>query len=200
MLVIFDRSGSMAGEWMTAAGPLPRWRVASDALAEALEPLATRTTVGAILFPTGPRSVPDTCADVAPIESQIDFRDGRAFSSTWATLWTTTTVGGSTPLDAAFTRADEALPRDDQVTAVVVLTDGMPTCSEPVTAWDRAASWRARGISTWVVGLPGAHGLETLDRIARAGGTESSLSVDDPAALTEALGAIVGEVVEQACL
>ena len=200
VLVIFDRSGSMALEWETGAGASPRWRVASDALYDALEPLADRLTVGALMFPTGEVPEPGVCATVLPIEDQVSFRDGPAFLTRWEAMWRAGRVGGSTPLDPAFRRADEALPFDDDTTAVVVLTDGMPTCAEPTTAWDYAAEWERRGVSTWVVGLPGVGGTSLLDRVAAAGGTGAVLPVDDPTALTDALSDIVGEAVEQACL
>ncbi|MCB9596784.1 MAG: VWA domain-containing protein [Sandaracinaceae bacterium] len=200
VLVVFDRSGSMNEAWTTDAGEeAPRWQVASDALTAALEPLAARIVAGAILFPTSMEREPGLCAEVDPIGAQLPFRDGAAFLSAWRALWAHGEVGGSTPLDVAFRRADEALPIDDEVTAVVVLTDGMPTCAEATAAWDYAAEWSARGVQTWVVGLPGAFGVDVLDQIAAAGGTGAALSVDDPAALTSALSGIVGDAVDQAC-
>lgn len=200
VLVIFDRSGSMNELWDTPDGARPRWEVASAAVTEALTPLASRIQAGALLFPTDMEREPGACAGVAPIASQISFRSGSAFLSTWAARWTTPEVGGSTPIDPAFARAEEALPFDDEVTAVVLLTDGMPTCVEAPSAWDRAADWSARGVRTWVVGLPGAEGVGVLDQIAAAGGTGSALSVDEPSLLTEQLSAIVSEAVDQACM
>lgn len=199
VLVIFDRSGSMHDLWGPEEAARPRWEVASEAVTLALEPLAARLQAGAILFPTGAEREPGACAEVAPIEAQLPFRDGAAFLDAWRARWASPEVGGSTPLDRAFARADEALPVDDEVTAVVLLTDGMPTCVEAPEAWDRAAEWSARGVRTWVVGLPGAHGEAILDRVAAAGGTGAALSVDDPAALTRELATIAGEAVEQAC-
>jgi len=199
VLVIFDRSGSMGLDWESADGVAPRWRVASDALYDALEPLADRLTVGALMFPTGEAPEPGVCATVAPIAEQVSFRSGPAFLTRWEAMWRTGRVGGSTPLDPAFRRADEALPFDDDTTAVVVLTDGMPTCSEATAAWDYAAEWARRDVQTWVVGLPGVDGTAVLDRVAAAGGTGASLPVGDPATLTDALSEIVGEAVEQAC-
>lgn len=200
VLVVFDRSGSMNEPWVTAGTERPRWEVASQAVTEALTPLAARIEAGALLFPTAMELEPGACAEVAPIESQIPFRTGTAFLSAWSARWADPAVGGSTPIDRAFARAEEALPFDDEVTAVVLLTDGMPTCSEAASAWDRAADWAARGVRTWVVGLPGAEGVSVLDRIASAGGTGAALSVDDPSVLTAQLSAIVSEAVDQACM
>jgi len=201
VLVVFDRSGSMSAPWAAADGSeQPRWQVASDALVAALRPLTSSIEAGAILFPTGPRLDRDVCAQVAPIEEQLPFRPGDAFLDAWEAIWESGALGLSTPLDPAFARAEEALTFDDVVTAVVLLTDGMPTCSESISAWNRAAAWHARGVDTYVVGLPGAHGEEILDRIAIAGGTGAALPVDDPGTLTEALSAIARAAVEQACL
>ncbi|MBX3269973.1 MAG: VWA domain-containing protein [Sandaracinaceae bacterium] len=200
VLVVFDRSGSMNEPWTVDGASRPRWRVAADAVSAALEPLAARLEVGAILFPTGGAHDLDLCAEVAPIEAQLPFGPGASFLAAWDARWASGVASGSTPLDPAFARADEAL-RDAPArgVAVVLLTDGMPTCSEAPHAWDRAASWSARGIATWVVGLPGAHGLATLDRVAAAGGTGASLSVDEPAALGARLAEIAGEAAEQGC-
>ena len=205
LLVIFDRSGSMSEPWETDAGPEPRWRVAADALDAALTPLADRLEVGAILFPA-PSAAPSSCGDVDPIEAQMPFEGGAAFLVHWRSAWDSPVLGGSTPLDAAFDRADEALsPADDTVTAVVVLTDGQPSCRGLVLAEEHAAAWQIRGIATYAVGLPGAFGgsgvaaEEMLNAIARAGGTDAYLPVDDPAALTEGLANIAGGALEQAC-
>jgi hypothetical protein len=204
LLVIFDRSGSMSEPWETDDGPEPRWRVAADALDAALAPLADRLEVGAILFPT-PSMAPTGCGEVDPIETQMPFEGGAAFLTHWREAWESPVLGGSTPLDAAFDRADEALPVDDSITAVVVLTDGQPSCRGLVLAEEHAATWQSRGIATYAVGLPGAFGAggvdaeDILNAIARAGGTDTYLPVDDPAALTEGLASIAGDALEQAC-
>lgn len=200
LLVIFDRSGSMAEPWETAEGPEPRWRVAARALDAALTPLADRLTVGAILFPT-PTVAPSECGEVDPIGAQMPFDDGASFLARWRAVWVAPALGGSTPLDAAFARADDALPVDDLVTAVVVLTDGQPTCRTEPLAEEHAAAWLADGTSTWVVGLPGARldAEDVLNAIARAGGTGAYRPVDEPATLTDDLALIAGGAVEQAC-
>lgn len=199
LLVIFDRSGSMAMKWDSGDVHAPRWQVAADALTAAVEPLADRLEIGAILFPSVEESAFGVCSPVDPIEAQLDYRDGPSFLDAWATLWESPEVLGSTPIDSAFDSADDALTGAHSVTAVVLLTDGEPTCSGPVSATERAATWHARGIDTWVIGLPGTRGGGVLDAIAAAGGTGGPLSVDDPAALTAALTEILGGRVDQAC-
>ena len=63
LMVIFDRSLSMAENFDTANGPAAKWQAAGDALMRALEPFACapgaaatgcvdQLTVGAVLFPT----------------------------------------------------------------------------------------------------------------------------------------------------
>ncbi len=200
LLVIFDRSGSMATVWEVGGASGPRWQLASDALTAAVEPLADRLEVGAILFPSAiePGALGE-CSPVDPIEAQLDYREGPAFLSAWSALWSSPDVRGSTPIDSAFDSADAALEGSHTVTAVVLLTDGEPTCMGPVSAVDRAASWHARGIDTFVIGLPGTGGSGVLESIAAAGGTGSALSVDDPAALTAGLTMILGAQVDQAC-
>ena len=197
ILVIFDRSGSMGGEWSDTGEQ--KWRVAATALASAIEPLADHLTVGAILFPSLTPGA-DGCWPVDPIEASLPFTSGASMLAAWEGMTDPLEIGGSTPIDTAFARADEALDDGDGTpTAVVLLTDGQPTCSERPSAIERAAAWHARGISTHVVGLPGAHGTETLDAIARAGGTDAALSVDEPAALTDRLSRIATETSEQGC-
>lgn len=197
VLVIFDRSGSMTLPWTDGE---PRWSVAAHAVIDAIEPVADRLVIGAILFPsTEPRAAGGACDPVDPIERQLPYDDGRAFLDTWSARWETPEVFGSTPIDAAFDAADDALPRDRAKTIVVLLTDGEPTCSGAVPADERAAEWQSEGVETFVVGLPGAHGSEWLDAVAAAGGTGAALDVGDPAVLTERLSIVLDEALEQAC-
>lgn len=200
LLVIFDRSGSMATEWSSGDVHGPRWQIAADALTTAITPIEDRLQVGAILFPSSSDvRIGGECTLVDPIESQLDYREGPDFVDAWEALWSSPALIGSTPLDSAFDAANDALDDAHDPTAVVVLTDGEPTCMGRTPAEQHAANWRARGIRTWVVGLPGASGSTVLEAIAIAGGTGASISAADPAALTAGLTEILGEQVEQAC-
>lgn len=191
LLVIFDRSGSMAGEWTEGVA---KWEAAASGLENALSPIASSLTVGAILFPSG--TATEGCAPVSPISSQVPFRDGEVFFTAFDRALSS--VGGSTPLDIAFQRADEAMAIRD-VDAVVVLTDGQPTCVGPVSAVDYAASWRTEDTVTWVIGLPGIDDPGVLDAVAAAGGTRAHLPVDAPGPLATALDEIARESFSQAC-
>lgn len=196
VLVVFDRSGSMASPWEDGA---PRWRVAADALDAAIAPLADRLTVGAILFPSSEPSSTGVCAPVDPVDAQLPYTDGPSFLDAWRARWESAELLGDTPLDTAFDAADASLPDDAVVTAVVLLTDGEPTCRGPVAASTHAEAWAARGIRTFVIGLPGVSGAATLDAIAAAGQTGSPISPSDASALTADLRSFLGDVLDQAC-
>ncbi|MFO0681784.1 MAG: vWA domain-containing protein [Sandaracinus sp.] len=198
VLVVFDRSLSMAEPW-TSSGP--KWEVAETSLAEALAPHASQLVVGALLFPTSETPTPSaSCAPVDGLASQFPYEACSAFLARWSAAWSTPDLRGTTPIDSAFDAADAALAGAGAGTAVVLLTDGEPTCDGPVPAATRAASWRARGIRTWVVGLPGSSaGASYLSAIASAGGTDAPLTVDDPSALGTALSHIATSEISSQC-
>lgn len=202
ILVVFDRSASMETVWTGTSTSGPRWQIAETALASALEPHASQLTVGALLFPSSdwdPSAGPG-CAPVDPIASQIPFQSCSSFLGVWASTWSSPTLLGTTPIDSAFDAADAALSGAGAETAVVLLTDGEPTCTGATSAESHAASWHARGIETWVVGLPGSEaGASYLAALASAGGTSTPISVDDPSALGTALSGIAGTQVENQC-
>jgi hypothetical protein len=97
--------------------------------------------------------------------------------------------------------------------AVVVFTDGSPNCfpaddgsdgstGSPTTATGiptalepvRATDWLAeRNIKTYVVGLPGASGVDLLNEIAVAGGTMQYVLPDDPDDLEALLRTVVSK-------
>lgn len=195
MLVVFDRSGSMGEPWDDGR---PRYEVAGEAVEAAIAPLAPQLSVGAISFP----SMTDAtgwCGTVDPVDAQIPYTDGPDFLDAWRSTWMGLELLGSTPIDQALEAADLSLPDDGVVTAVVLLTDGEPTCEGDVPAVDRARAWVDRGVRTWVVGLPGTEGSTYLAALARAGGTGAPIAPADAGALTEGLGAALGEAVDQAC-
>jgi hypothetical protein len=145
------------------------------------------------------------CPDVAPITAppQITLRDGQSFLAAWSALWGQTpsaTVSG-TPTEKGLLAAEAALRSPPTGgTAVVLVTDGQPTCgsNEPTIA----ARLLQRGIKTHVVGLPGAQGAAVLDAITLAGGTAPAgcasscyMSPDDSQGLEQALALVATRVV-----
>jgi hypothetical protein len=198
---VFDRSLSMATEWSGGSSSGPRWQIAEMAIASALEPHVSQLTVGAILFPSSSSGAgTGTCPAVDPIEAQLPFEACASFLSTWDATWSTANLMGSTPIDAAFDAADAALAGAGAETAVVLLTDGEPTCEGAVSAASHAGAWLSRGIHTYVVGLPGSDaGVAYLTSIATAGGTSAPVSVEDPSALGSTLAGIAGTHVDGQC-
>lgn len=187
LLVIFDKSGSMAEDWDKRT----KWQVANEALLKATEGVVDNLTLGAIFFPQ-----PGGC-EVARLDSgsQFNFMTGRSFVSTWQETAGSRMPEGSTPLELAFRVADMAIERGCQLGLlddrfrVVVVTDGEPTCSDDTTAiLDLTAEWHRVGVETWVMGLPGSGSASALlDAIAAAGGTERAQSLGTPSALDRGL-------------
>jgi hypothetical protein len=108
-----------------------------------------------------------------------------------------------TPVGESFDRAAVGLEQSAAmltgVTAIMLFTDGAPTCFPDAAAQgiptkletEHAAAWLAQGIKTYVVGLPGAAGVQLLNDIAVAGGTGAYITPDDPAVLEAKLNEIV---------
>ena len=212
VVVVFDQSNSMRQAFASgdAGATAPKWQVARDALAAAVQPIAASLRLGAIFFPTQPQPAGGTCGlvdliDVAP--PQIALTPGAAFLSSWgahfaAPGWATIL---STPLADALHKADLALADPFAFPGkrvVVVLTDGAPTC---ITAAAAVAApvlaMASRGITTYVVGLPGSAGATALlDKLAAAGGTQHFLTPADAQALTAALAAIASGAVDPCTL
>lgn len=189
VLVVFDKSGSMAVGWSDGE---TRWTAANKALIAALEPARAQLTIGAILFPQ-----PDGClvAELAD-STQFAFAPGAQFIDRWKQTIERDGVSGSTPLERSLRAADTAIAQVgalDQTFLVLLITDGEPTCNDDVEAIEALpAAWRARGIKTHVMGLPGSEGAaQLLDRIAKAGGSERHQSIGSPGELETAVVAIL---------
>lgn len=193
VLVIFDRSDSMAEDFTTPNGCKPKHVAAGEALIDAITPIADRLFLGALLFPSSSKlALCSAVVDPIWMPSQISFRWGPDFVQAWSFYWQTNDLVLGTPLNRAFDAAHEALVTTGLVgkTAVVLFTDGEPVCTEGMSAPQRAAMWLSMGIRTYVVGLPGAQGVTLLDDIAVQGGTGGYLLPADSAALELELAAI----------
>src|SRR5512145_538485 len=192
VLFVFDQSSSMSEAWQGT----PKWQAANDAVVAAFTPLQTKLNAGAILYPTGASTDPTAastcdpltdllgclvgavgtgvCPDVAPISSapQLSIQSGQSFLSKWKSYWSrgAAALGVGTPTEKGLLQAEAALAvPPDGATAVVLVTDGEPTCgaNESVIA----ARLLKKSIKTYVVGLPGGVGVSLLDKVAIAGGT-----------------------------
>jgi hypothetical protein len=229
LLVIFDRSQSMAADW----NGQPRYEAASQALIGAIEPLQELLTVGGQFFPslvndpnaptcdvTDPfdwiPGMPGDClnpevlmaglgsCNVTEItaDDQLNFRPASQFVSELPNYNRLPGEGmGMTPLEKGVVQADAALATANLTgpIAVVIMTDGEPNCDTDVNNVNNIiAGWSAKGIKTYVVGLPGSQAASgILNQLAQTGGTDSYIEPNDPAALQAKFETIVSETVKQ---
>ena len=184
VLVLFDQSLTMAEPWSEPGGTSsPKYAAASKALIDAITPIVSQVNLGALFFPTSAATDPiDLCtAHVAPISMappQVAIQPGVSFVPAWNAHFPAAPASPlllGTPLNEALKHADTALMDPTLVgnTAVVIFTDGQWTCvdgSEDVSV----AALFARGIKTYIVGLPGAAGVTRLDMLAKTGGTAAA--------------------------
>lgn len=165
VLMIVDRSGSMAEAWEGGS----KWQVARSALDAAIVGIETTQTMGALFFPDHSGG----CA-VAPLSdpSQIPFQRADGFQERWVN--DTASPQGGTPLGEAFLKANVAIAEAERLGLlqkrfrVVLISDGQPTCFEDEAAIVAMADgWREKGIEVEVLGLPGSAAAATLlDAIA----------------------------------
>ena len=201
LVVVFDQSDSMNQPFTN--GGAPKYKVAEDAISTAVSADASLLNAGAIFFPT--IATGNTCSKVDPIGTppQIGIEPGMSFVTDFEAHFSAPgwTLILGTPTVDALKAADAALPDPSPLKgarAVVLVTDGAPTCDTalahmlaPVT------SMSMRGIKTFVVGLPGSAGASSsLNAIAMAGGTGMYVSPSDPMALQTAFAQIASEVVD----
>lgn len=191
MLFVLDRSTDMATEWDGA----PRWQGSAHALQSAIAGRANTLTMGALLYPsasisgrtcTGPDWLcmlqgPTMCS-VSPMASS----DQVAFQPAPAALQALlNTTGVYAPVSAAGVPLGESLQRADTAlaaagmsnkTRVVILASSTPTCDwDAMRARTTVERWKAQGVKTFVVALPGANASvnAALTSLAEAGGTST---------------------------
>jgi hypothetical protein len=221
ILVIFDQSMSMEMEWPSTAST--KIAAASTAMIAAVTPLQDVLNLGSIFLPqrtcfdpilalTDPAAFSaalNNSVDALADPTQINFMPGPAFLTAWDAHWAVFQTGQliGTPLQEGFDEAEVALAAATQngtltgLTAVVAFTDGEPNCipdgmgGPTLPAEQHAANWLSRGIKTYVVGLPGANGAQTLTAVAQAGGTMAYIDPSDPAELEMRLREVVEETV-----
>lgn len=189
-----------------AAGPGGLARVAGGALPGGL-PAGPGGPAG---LPVGPGAVLGMRA-VEPIDGmgQIPFTPAPNFIQSWDQHWSNAAaaLGIGTPMQEAFDRADDAIAAAKLVgdLAVVAVTDGEPNCfpasmqGAPPTDLEtnRAKNWLAsKNIKTYVVGLPGAAGVQLLNDVAMQGGTMQYILPDDPKMLEDRLRTLVQETMK----
>jgi hypothetical protein len=141
---------------------------------------------------------------VEPIDGvgQIPFQPATQFLPNWDAHWNMAGagIGVGTPMQEAFDRANDAITTAQLQgdVAVVAVTDGAPNCFPSSDTTDlevnRSAKWLTdRGIKTYVVGLPGAAGVQLLNDVAAQGGTMEYILPDDPKQLEDRLRTLIQE-------
>jgi len=204
VLMVFDRSSSMNQDW----NGMMRWQAAGGAMLSALMPLQNKLTIGAVFFPDNGAGFGMTCT-VDPITDpdQIAFMPGAmalakmqaaAPSGAPTPLYSSSAMG--TPTLEGLQAADAALAAATLtgITSVILVTDGDPNCAwDEATATGLVSGWAARGIKTYVLGVPGVGGggVATLNAVAMAGGTDQYIPPTDAATLAMTIGEIVEETV-----
>jgi hypothetical protein len=211
LLVVFDQSVSMGEPWGNTGQT--KLLAAQAAIANAVMPLQDALTVGALFFPTTGcfAGLPQPEGAVAAIEApeQIQFQPGPMFLKAWAQHWTSAGAGTGvgTPMQEAFDRADAAIKNSKLQGALIVVavTDGQPNCfpasasgmmPSPIETQHTADWLSMKGIKTYMVGLPGAAGVQLLNDVAKSGGTMQYLLPDDPKVLEAKLKEAITQTVK----
>ena len=226
LLVVFDQSASMVEPWpATGTTKLEAAQRSLSTALMPLKDLLTVGAIFLPTTSCAPGRPGLPGGAVAPIDGQgqIPFMPGPQFLTAWDTHWQMSPPGLTigTPLQEAFMRADEALTKSTLKgqTIVVAFTDGAPNCfmqsggglgigglgaggplAPPNTdvEVERAGQWLAmKGIKTYVVGLPGAQGVQVLNDIAVSGGTMNFIVPENTMDLEMKLRSAVEETVKR---
>jgi hypothetical protein len=184
VLLIFDRSFSMADDW----NGMPRWQGAGNAVLSALTPVQDLLTVGGVMYPSvtdlgnAGGGFPGACGvDAFTSAEQLAFQPGAMalaalqkappsgspnplYAPIGSNLGTNMMEPiGATPTMEAFQAANVALQNSTLtgITVAILITDGEPNC-----AWDMStttsivSTWLSSlNIKTYVIGLPGVAGM-----------------------------------------
>ncbi len=187
VMIVLDRSGSMTEDG--------KWDAARAAVNRLVASYGGAFRFGLELFPS-PRVA--FCGR-APV--LIDVGPGTAPSIS-ATLAVTGASGGTPMAEALQTLVDWPSLQDPvRESFVLLVTDGVPSCADPVAAV-RALRGLPRDVRTFVVGFGSGVDPATLDALAREGGTDMGgahayLQADDEASLDAAFAAIAEGIVDR---
>lgn len=201
LALVVDTSGSM--DWPPGWAPASpddskpagatKWEITRDALADAVAALPAETALGASFYPNVEQE-DDVCLqnDVALPIAELG-KAGSAARKRWAEALAAVVPVGATPTHGAYRfglskLAESLLPGDK---FVLLITDGTPTCDldcqctednlpvDPLPLVREAASARADGIRTFVIGSPGSEqARDVLSRLATEGGTAKTTCSD----------------------
>lgn len=175
LYIMMDKSGSMTGA---------RWQALTSALnAFVTDPAHAELTIGLKFFPLAGAGV---CDAASYAQAEVPMASCETNATPFADAIAKHKPDGETPtlpaLQGAITYATSWLKdHNDHKVAVVLATDGEPNvCGstvDKVAAVARVAYESATPIQTFVIGVGPA--LDSLNAVAKAGGTTSAYLVDD---------------------
>lgn len=170
--LLLDISGSMTSD--IDGTNLIRWNQAVLGLNRIADELASEVRFGVAMFPAPGDG---TCGN--PVAQRLAM--GQYNSQQVRNAWAGIVPNGGTPMADAMNRvrtsawtSQPADPLDrDRAKAVILVTDGDPTCTNNTvsTARQAAAALAAQGVPVYVVGF--AFGSGNLNQIAESGGTDA---------------------------
>ncbi|MBW2529598.1 MAG: VWA domain-containing protein [Deltaproteobacteria bacterium] len=181
MLIVMDRSGSMAPVWSTLTGSIVQFFAA---------PSSRGIAAGINFFP--PAGAADGC-DVADYDPpQYHPGDLPTYGGILAEILDVMILGGETPTYAGLAGSlqwavSHQLANPDREVVVVLASDGDPsTCNTdiPNIADLAADALASAGVRTFAIAIQGAT-VANLDQIAAAGGTGQALDVTADASAVE---------------
>jgi hypothetical protein len=203
LMLVLDRSSSMEDNIDGSSFPPRKWDDLHDALASTLPAIDSMVNIGAYAFP---ERFQGTIDHPCSISSSLDLSPGLGQAGDVLALLTNTDPNGGTPTNAAIHLVGDLLvPRVSRArTEVIVLaTDGGPDCSaalDPTTCTcvdpslavcttddcldnvrttTTIASYAARGVPTFIIGLDSATlpaERAALSEMAIAGGRPNTAS------------------------
>lgn len=164
VVLVIDKSGSMSSR---ATDGATRWVALRSALNRVLPNVDGRLDLGLAVFPANNGCGVTTGRLTVPVRPMN--------ASTIRALLQIFQPGGNTPTASALAAVDDVLTASTSTRPryLVLATDGQPNCGGPVsTVVSRLAALNARGIPTFVLGIPGSSSaLRTaLNQMAVAGG------------------------------
>ncbi|MEI8257838.1 MAG: vWA domain-containing protein [Deltaproteobacteria bacterium] len=192
LLFVIDRSGSMADN---GSDGMPKWTELQGSLATVLPAIQSRIAMGLEVFPLLGSTMDSACSATPRVDVDIMLGGAAAIEN----IIQTSAPGGHTPTYAALDVAAtyfRSIPDATGTHYIVLATDGAPNCNAALDANTcvcstgtgtrgcaatsclddartiaKIAELAARGIHTFVVGLPGAEQFASvLNQMAVAGG------------------------------
>ena len=206
MLFVLDQSGSMGWAWDHDEDELTpdstRWAVLHEVVTDIADGFAHEMDMGVLMFPSGHLD----CSVAEDPEVPVEPDNADAILA-FLPMPENAPQYGDTPTVSALRSARDhlaALP-DDGPRAMVIVTDGAPTCGEglDVAATVVAGAYDTHGIITYAVGLDVPDwALDGFEDVADAGGAPSSglvsfYDIGNQEELEDAIGEIADQL--QAC-